>query len=110
MYAARVPNQPIYKDEHGTSRFRANEIVRRLLEDGPFDMNQIALWQGVSDEDRAQFAQLIGYSVSGWGSLSYVTPEQADEAGRRALAFSWISDPEAPITLACGTEAVLGRP
>ena len=47
----------------GIRRFKKNEIVRKLLDHGPFDMNQIALWD-VSDDDRDQFHQLIGYSLS----------------------------------------------
>ena len=29
-----------------------------------------------TDDERSQFAQLIGYSLSGYGDLSYVTDEQ----------------------------------
>lgn len=67
------PNQPVYLDPHGTIRFRKNAIVDALLEFGQehgFGLNQIAC-KPFSREDRIQFAQLIGYSVSGWGSLSY---------------------------------------
>jgi hypothetical protein len=35
-------------------------------------MNKLALMK-FSDEDREQFAQLIGYSLSGFSELSYVT-------------------------------------
>jgi len=64
------PIQPIeIVDE--IARFKKNEIVRFLLDAGQFDMNSLALMQ-FSDEDRMQFAQLIGYSVSGFGDLSYV--------------------------------------
>jgi hypothetical protein len=59
-------------DEHGTARFKANAIVRFLLDAGPFDMNQIATLPNASVEDHVQFAQLIGYSVSGAGDLSYM--------------------------------------
>ena len=34
-------------------------------------MNDLAK-MNFSNEDRAQFAELIGYSVNGWGELSYV--------------------------------------
>lgn len=63
--------QPIVFDDQGTARFQENAIVRYILDAGPFDLNQIACLPGVSREDRAQFAQLIGYSVSGYGDLSY---------------------------------------
>lgn len=70
----RHPVQPLQEDSHGVLRFKSNGIVRRLLDDGPFDMNTIALWD-VSQDDRIQFAQLIGYSLGGFGDLSYVTDE-----------------------------------
>jgi hypothetical protein len=70
------PNQPIYNDA-GTQRFRENRIVNMLLDSGPIDMNKIAV-MSFSAEDRAQFAQLIGYSVSGFAELSYVTDAKWD--------------------------------
>lgn len=75
------PVQPLEKDECGTLRFKENKIVRFLLDAGPFDMNQIAVIP-FDNEDREQFAQLIGYSLSGFGELSYVS----DEAYERAEA------------------------
>jgi len=59
------------RDKNGTLRFKANTIVRFLLDAGPFDMNKLALMP-FSVEDRQQFAQLIGYSVEGFNELSYV--------------------------------------
>lgn len=53
-------------------RFKKNEIVDFLLLHGGHSMNSLATME-FSDADRAQFAQLIGYSVSGWGTLSYVS-------------------------------------
>ena len=75
------PLQPIIKDEHGTARFEVNGIVRFLLDAGPYDMNFLALIP-FSNEDREQFMQLIGYSVSGFGDISYVSEaaiKKADE-------------------------------
>jgi hypothetical protein len=69
--AGEHPVQPLYEDESGTTRFKHNRIVSFLLDAGPFDMNQLALMD-FSREDREQFAQLIGYSLSGFGELSYV--------------------------------------
>ena len=71
------PMQAIVYDEHRTARFVSNPIVNYLLEKGPFDMNQLSRKFGgeVHREDQMQFAQLIGYSVSGFGGLPY-----ADEA------------------------------
>jgi len=67
----RHPIQPIEKDKNGTLRFKENAIVRHILDNGGVDLNQLA---GIefSDEDRQQFAQLIGYSLCGFGDLSYV--------------------------------------
>lgn len=77
------PIQPVSKDEHGTLRFKKNAIVEYLLDNGPFDMNHLAK-QGdrFSQEDKEQFAQLIGYSLSGYGDLSYATNEVYDRATR----------------------------
>lgn len=75
------PDQPLYTDERGTTRFKKNAIVRFLLDAGPFDMNALARMD-FSDDDRAQFAQLIGYSLGGFSELSYVS----DEAYERAAA------------------------
>jgi hypothetical protein len=71
------PIQPLAKDEHGTLRFQQNKIVRDLLDFATprgFGLNEMAA-RGYSDDDRQQFAQLINYSLSGYGSLSYVDDE-----------------------------------
>lgn len=70
--AKLMPMQPIDIDEEGCIRFRENGIVRWLLDAGPFDLNQIAMLPGISQDERVQFTQLIGYSVSGFGELSHV--------------------------------------
>lgn len=85
----RFPLQPI-KD----GRFVPNRIVRWLL-DTYTDMNQVAghcVHANISDEEQEQFAQLIGYSVHGFGELSYVSNEtyeaaiRIDEEGEDELA------------------------
>ena len=63
------PIQPI-KD----GRFVENRIVSFLLDKGPFDLNDIAIMD-FTNEEREQFAQLIGYSVSGFSSLNYVSDD-----------------------------------
>lgn len=73
------PFQPLVKDSDGVVRFKANAIVRYLLNAGPFDMNKLARLP-FSVEDREQFAQLIGYSMCGFGELSYVTDETYERA------------------------------
>ncbi len=73
------PIQPLYKDEHDTLRFKENAIVRYLLNAGPFDMNDLAD-ERFSIEDMVQFAQLIGYSLGGFGDLSYVSDDTYETA------------------------------
>ena len=82
------PTQPIYLDENGTPRFKDNAIVRRLLDEKVISLNQIAEWLGdVSIEDAEQFWQLLGYSVSGYGDLSFVRREIVAEADAKAGAL-----------------------
>jgi hypothetical protein len=84
---SKHPMQPVYIDKQGTARFKANKIVRFLLDAGPFDLNQLALMK-FSKEDREQFAQLIGYSVGGASELGYVSDEliaQADKEVKKLL-------------------------
>ena len=69
---AKHPMQPTEMRERDILRFKPNDIVRHLLDNGPFDMNTIACGD-FSPEDRTQFAQLIGYSMSGFSELSYVS-------------------------------------
>lgn len=82
------PMQPIERDEYGTYRFKSNAIVRYLLDAGRFDMNDLARIP-FNKKDREQFAQLIGYSVSGFGELSYARKEtvrKADSIVEAAIA------------------------
>lgn len=72
------PMQPILLDPTGRPRFKKNSAVEYLAEGR---LNEIAS-RGYSDEDMAQLAQLIGYSVDGFSELSYVS--DADYA--RAVA------------------------
>ncbi len=65
--ALKHPIQPIGKDDSGTVRFKENKLVSLLLEQGPFDLNQLialSMAEGLED-DYGQLLQLIGYSVSG---------------------------------------------
>jgi hypothetical protein len=86
------PIQPLYLDKNGVLRFKENAIVRFLLDNGPHDLNTLAL-EKFSQEDEEQFAQLIGYSLSGFGDLSYVSDEtyyRADttsQANKRNLSL-----------------------
>lgn len=80
MSKAKHPTQPLVNDKHRVLRFKKNRIVETLLATGPLDMNRIAAMD-FSDEDRVQFAQLIGYSLGGFSELSYVS----DAAYERAV-------------------------
>lgn len=80
------PIQDLNFDEHGTLRFRENKIVRDVLDfssERGFSMNQIAVG-GYSRADRVQFAQLIGYSLGGFGDLSYVNGDDYAAATAKA--------------------------
>lgn len=91
------PMQPVYETDQGTIRFRQNVIVRELVDrDGERGrvypqfparsdggLNWIAM-QDFSRADQEQLAQLIGYSISGYHELSYVTDESAEKASALA--------------------------
>lgn len=68
LIAKAHPMQPIID-----GRFKENKIVSYCL-DNKTDMNRIAM-KDFTDDDRMQFAQLIGYSLGGYSDLSYVTDE-----------------------------------
>lgn len=78
--------QPLVLDDAGVIRFRENRIIRLLLDAGPFDLNQIAL-MAFSDQERQLLAQLIGYSVSGYGDLPYAEGEPTARADRAVDVF-----------------------
>ena len=88
------PIQPLDKDPQGTLRFKANAIVSYLLDNGGIDMNMLASKE-FSVEDREQFAQLIGYSLNGFGELSYVRMETY--AAAALMAETGVSETEARI-------------
>jgi hypothetical protein len=79
--------QPLYKDPNGVVRFKPNKIVDFLLEwcrtKGGIYMNELAIMP-FEQEDREQFVQLIGYSLSGFGELSYVRDETYEKASKMA--------------------------
>lgn len=78
------PVQPLGEDGTGTIRFKENPIVTYLLQSGDTDMNKLALMP-FSNEDRQQFAQLIGYSLGGYRELSYVTDAAYETAARQII-------------------------
>lgn len=81
----RHPIQPLEVDEHGTLRYKKNQIVRDLLDVASkhgLDMNTVAVRHQTGQytaDDRIQLTQLIGYSHSGAGGLSYF-PEHISAA------------------------------
>jgi hypothetical protein len=89
------PIQPLYRDINGTIRFRENAIVRHMLDMGFIDMNRIACLTNISQEDREQFAQLIGYSLGGFGELPYVSDETYGAAERMADNIKTVTEDQA---------------
>ena len=72
------PDQPVVLDEHGVARFQANRVIGKLMSvavEAGYSLNGLASDRahGVfTDAECAQLMQLVGYSVSGFGDLSYV--------------------------------------
>ncbi len=62
MTKVKHPVQPVVMKD-GVARFKSNAIVRALLDTGKLDMNDI-----------------VGYSLSGFGDLSYVTAGDYERA------------------------------
>lgn len=84
--ANKLPMQPLVIDAHGTLRFKENLIVRKLLDyatEHGYGLNEMAR-EEFDAEDQMQLAQLIGYSLSGYGTLSYVTDESYECAAATA--------------------------
>lgn len=79
MSDKKQPIQPLALDEHGVLRFKENALVNYILDNGGIDMNDLAC-QNFPQEDKEQFAQLIGYSLSGFGDLSYVSDDTYETA------------------------------
>lgn len=90
----RHPVQPMFLDQRdGGSypRFQGNAIVRYLLdmcgERGVADLNSLAR-APFDQEDRVQFAQLIGYSLGGFSELSYVDDDSYERASMLAKSVT----------------------
>ncbi len=81
------PMQPIVWAKDGVIRFKPNPIVQYILDRGGVDLNDIAV-KGFKREDEEQFAQLIGYSVSGFGDLSYARKTTVAKADKIADAMA----------------------
>ena len=76
------PMQPIEWVD-GVIGFRKNKIISDMFDAGLIDLNKIARLS-YSDEDRMQLAQLLGYSISGFGELPYARKDVVEEADRIA--------------------------
>lgn len=77
------PIQPLYKcPVDGRLRFKPNALVQHLLDNGGLDMNALARVE-CSRDDRQHFAQLIGYSHQGYGTLSYASDRVYDKSLER---------------------------
>jgi hypothetical protein len=66
---SRHPLQPLETDQQGRLRFKRNAIVDHLARG---KLNDLAMMD-FPQEDWEQLAQLIGYSLAGFGTLSYVS-------------------------------------
>ena len=106
------PMQPVIKDEGGILRFRENAIIRYIVDHAgdvvhpgapaidprtgrPYHQGRLDLGKLMTmdfpQEDREQFAQLMGYAITGYHELSYVSEESATQASVLAHAV----DPKA---------------
>jgi hypothetical protein len=99
--------QPVVKDTHGVLRFRENAIIRYIVDHAaevvhpganaidpntskPYHQGKLDLSKLITldfpQEDHEQFAQLMGYSISGYHELSYVSDESCEQASTLAKA------------------------
>lgn len=101
------PIQPLYWAEDGLIRFKQNKIIRDLLDfatEKGFGLNEIACGEYTAD-DHAQLAQLIGYSLYGFGELSYVDNHTFEAA--RAMCHEGKTEQQARIEYLEGVIAEL---
>lgn len=94
------PIQPFMKDSQGVIRFKKNELVNALLEHGQSNglgLNELACKYTVAEhaDDWQQLAQLIGYSLRGYGELCYVSDDAYGTAA--AMADEGLSEKDARI-------------
>ena len=66
-------------DVNGVIRFKQNAVIRWLFEQGHLNLNRIPVDE-LPLEDVEEFWQMLGYSVSGYGELSFIRPETVAEA------------------------------
>lgn len=73
------PIQPLTKGTGEILRFKENEIIRMLELTGKINLNEI-VGEDFSDEDKQQLMQLLGYSLSGYADLPFVTDKAVANA------------------------------
>lgn len=90
MSERKHPMQDIVMESDDVVRFRANKIIGWLMATGKIDLNEIAALAQhdlFDADDQMQLAQLLGYSVSGFGDLSYAADDVVAEADAKADAL-----------------------
>ena len=86
----RQPMQPVVMAADGVIRFKKNQIISDMLElcqKHGLDLNEIAM-RDYDKDDRSQLMQLIGYSVSGYGSLSCARAKHLMRADEKAESLA----------------------
>jgi hypothetical protein len=84
----KQPTQPIELDAYGVVRFQPNAILVYLFESKRLNLNDISI-KRFPVEDMRQVWQQLGYSVSGYGDLSFADPGEvavADAEAARLVA------------------------
>jgi len=69
MTNRKQPMQPVIMDKRKVARFKKNAIIEYLFEERLLDLNKLSMMDFPKD-DYNQITQLLGYSVSGYGTLS----------------------------------------
>ena len=90
--AVKPPMQPIVM-VGGVARFLENRLVRWLVDQVPMSLNTIAAMDA-TPEEHSQLAQLIGWSVSGYGGL----PDPVDVAAADVIVEALLAGRPQPLT------------
>lgn len=89
--------QPLVMDGFNVIRFRQNKVIDVLQRIGWIDLNLAALWQdAIPAGEFAEFWQVLGYSVSGWGGLSFIPWPAGPYFDHMAKLFSRKCDLQKP--------------
>lgn len=70
-------------DPDGQPRFQRNAIVSWLVHTDRVDLNEIIATHAWPIKDQEEFWQMLGYSVSAFGNLTFVRPKTTKKADRR---------------------------